>query len=88
MAKQEKITMYTRMMKLADFNHLRDQLHDDEESGCYETEAYLSENNETLYIFRDVDDYTVHAVVSQFYSHSLVHITCSPRFLELINELI
>lgn len=45
--------------------------------------SYISNSDETLYIYRDVDDYTVHATISMFYNHKHCYITYSPAFRDI-----
>lgn len=65
----------------ANLNDLRED--EDFHYKLHNTTAYISATDETLYIYRDVDDYTVHAVISVFYAHRLAHVTYSPAFAEI-----
>jgi len=41
----------------------------------------------TTTIYRDLDDYTVHAVITRYNDHHLMHILASPCFQDLLDEL-
>jgi len=82
LAKLEKATYFTRMIRTSEITSILAEITPEEYLTC---NAYISENDETITIVRDVDDYTVHAIISQFYAHKLCHVTYSPSFAELLD---
>jgi hypothetical protein len=84
--KQQMLTQMVSRAKAEEFvQKFNNVINEEQELGyeLYHASAWISANDEDLHIYRDVDDYTVHAVISIFSYHRLAHITYTTVFKEI-----
>ena len=92
MAKRKNSEYQDGMTSKANFIKITNHLEDNpQENGglMFEVEQNTIWDNHghTTTIYRDLDDYTIHAVITRYDDHHLMHILCSPCFMEILDDL-